>query len=244
MALYLGENKVSANSISSNYAEGYEAGKQAGYDSFWDAYQQNGKRRSYQNGFAGEGWTDQTFRPKYDIVTTTHYTANAMFRNTSVTDLAAILQACGVTLDISKAWYVTDIFRDAYGVTHIPPLDLTNAQQFDYGCFFCWALHTVDCITANEACTWTGAFRECNVLTNITFDGVIGRDIHFQWSPLSVDSMKSVITHLKNYTDTTDVNTQTVKFTDDCWAALEADSVAPDGNTWRDYVETTLGWLT
>ena len=236
--------------------EGYNAGKEAGleegfdkgvkseYDRFWDNYQENGKRLGYQRAFAGSGWTDQTFRPKYDIVTDTHYTANSMFHNADITDLVAILQAYAVILDISKAWYVTSMFQDAYRITHIPRLDLTSARQFDYSCSYCLELHTVDCIIANEACTWTGAFRESNVLTNITFEGVIGQDINFQWSPLSVDSMKSVITHLKNYSGTADAGTKTVKFTDACWAALEADGSAPDGNTWRDYVETTLGWLT
>jgi hypothetical protein len=122
-------------------------------------------------------------------------------------------------------------------------VDLSNATSFDYG-FSGAQVQTVDMLIPNENLSYTGAFSTASNLTTITFGGVIGKDINFQWSPLSVESMKSVITHLKNYAGTADAGKKTVKFTDACWTALEADSTAPDGNTWRDYVETTLGWLT
>ena len=41
--------------------EVYAAGKQAEYDAFWDAYQSNGERASYENAFSGRGWNDITF---------------------------------------------------------------------------------------------------------------------------------------------------------------------------------------
>lgn len=50
------------------YAEGYEQGKQAEYDRFWDVYQENGNRTNYYQAFLQIGWYDTTFNPKYPIV--------------------------------------------------------------------------------------------------------------------------------------------------------------------------------
>lgn len=91
--------------------------------------------------------------------------------------------------------------------------------------------------------SYTRYFNGCNSLRNITFEGEIGRSIDFSYSPLTVESMKSVITHLANYTGTDKEGTYTVTFNGACWEALEADSTAPDGSTWKLYVDS-LGWLT
>jgi hypothetical protein len=251
MALYLGENKISANSVSSNYAEGYEAGKQAGYDSFWDNFQyEKGAPQAYEYAFSGKIiWNRKSFIPKYDIVCGAGYTVTSMFLQMDngeyedkIIDLTAWLEHLGRKLDTSRAWFFNSMFQTCY-LQRIPEINMTSARGADY-MFNSFQGYTVDKLIVNEGCTWVNAFNSAKNLVNITFEGTIGKSISFHSSPLSIESMKSVIAHLKNYTDTTDVNTQTVKFTDDCWAALEADSVAPDGNTWRDYVETTLGWLT
>jgi hypothetical protein len=242
MALYLGEDKVSANSISSNYAEGYEAGKQAGYDSFWDAYQKNGKKTYYSYGFSHDGWNDTTFFPKYDMTPTA---AAYMFWNSTIGNLAQRLRECNVVLDTSNATGM-NAFAAGSAITNLPALSFVSAVNPTTVFDWCYNLVEIEKIIIKDdgSTTFTSWFSQCSKLTTITFDGIIGQNINFQWSPLSVDSMKSVITHLKNYSGTADAGKKTVKFTDDCWTALEADSVAPDGNTWRDYVETTLGWLT
>lgn len=37
-------------------------------EAFWDTYQDNGNRRNYITAFACNGWTDETYNPKYPIV--------------------------------------------------------------------------------------------------------------------------------------------------------------------------------
>lgn len=51
--------------VAENQQRVYDAGKQAEYDRFWDAYQQNGTRGSYSYAFGGVAWTDETLKPKY-----------------------------------------------------------------------------------------------------------------------------------------------------------------------------------
>ena len=52
-----------------NYNLGIETGKKQEYDSFWDAFQDDGKRTSYSYAFTGACWNDITFKPKYKFVT-------------------------------------------------------------------------------------------------------------------------------------------------------------------------------
>ena len=59
------------------YALGWDDGKQAEYDAFWDAYQSYGEPKPYTNAF-GSMWTAELFKPKYDIRPTNAY---MMFHN-------------------------------------------------------------------------------------------------------------------------------------------------------------------
>lgn len=68
--------------VAENVPKVFEAGKQAEYDHFWDAYQDNGNRTSYLYGFMGYGWTDETFKPKYPLTFITN--ATSMFNYSSV----------------------------------------------------------------------------------------------------------------------------------------------------------------
>lgn len=51
----------------------------AWYDAFWDAYQENGNRKSYAGAFSGNGWNEKTFFPKYPVKPTGITTAERMF---------------------------------------------------------------------------------------------------------------------------------------------------------------------
>ena len=66
-------------------------------DEFWNIYQENGKRTNYSYGFSGRGWSDETFKPKFDII---HKGGSLqyLFAESRITNLKAILEECGVTL--------------------------------------------------------------------------------------------------------------------------------------------------
>jgi hypothetical protein len=55
--------------------------------------------------------------------------------------------------------------------------------------------------------------------------------------------MKNIISCLKDYSGTEKEYVNKLTFNAERWTALEADSKAPDGNTWREYV-FNLGWNT
>jgi hypothetical protein len=101
---------------------------------------------------------------------------------------------------------------------------------------------TIGTLKSAEHTKYTTTFRGCNNLKNITFDGVIGQNISFSDSPLSVESMKNIILHLANYAGTTNEYAYTLTLKSDRWTALESEgATAPGGITWAEYINE-LGW--
>ena len=231
--------------IAERMPEVYESGQKSEYDRFWDIFQDNGNRTHYSYGFGGRGWTEETFKPKYDITPTE---SPSLFYASGNFDLVKALDEAGVKLDLSKSINVNALFAWAQ-ITHIGEIDITAAREDATNNMFssCSDLTSIDKLilrSDGSQSFGTGPFTGCAALKNITIEGIIGNSISFQYSPLTTASMKSIITHLANYEGTDNEGTCTVTFSDACWTALEADSAAPDGGTWKSYVNDVLGWLT
>ena len=224
------------------YSQGYSDGQQSEYDRFWDSYQSNGKLNTWDMfKFAGGGWNDTTFQPKYSIQSV-H--SDSMFSNSGITDLKGILENSGFVFDFSKSTHLGMLFLQAK-VTRVPKIDATSASNVTQMFNTCTNLVSVDEVVLKEDGSQSLSYftNSCSKLTDITFSGVIGKSINLSYSPLTVASMKSVINALKNYSGTSSAFTYQVRFSENCWAALEADSTSPIGTTWEEYV-ATLGWNT
>lgn len=233
--------------IAENQQRVYEAGKAAGggdayYDTFWDNTQNYGNRESHSYAFAGAGWNDNNFKPKYNMhVTNGQY----MFRYTAIEHLAEILSSQGVVIDFSAITNTDRMFADG-ALVHIGECDFTNTTKIASTFANEKALQTIDKITVNESNVFDTSFVNCIALANVAFDGVIGTSINFQWSPLSVESMKNIIEHLKLFT----TPECTLTFSESCWAALDADENNVNEpwwdafESWRTYVEQEFCWLT
>lgn len=210
--------------VDDRYDEGYDDGKQAQYDGFWDTYQQNGNRKDYVNAFAGVGWNDATFKPKYNIAPTT---ANNIFSQTGITDLVKCLNDAGVSFDLSN-WN-----GDGYVVTSskhlqtLPLLDCRKATKLTYLLFNCDVLRSVEkIILKSDGSQTIGAYflKLLPKLEEIRFDGSIGNSFEIKDSPLlSVASVQSIIDHLKDLTGET---TQTLTVHGDVGAAMTPEQKA------------------
>ena len=222
-----------------DYDEVYEQGRKSEYDSFWDAFQQNGERKSYLNGFDGHGWTDENFKPKYDM---TPSTCGNMFSFSHIKDLKGALQKCGVTLDTKNSTTFNFMLNEAW-VEKVGEIDITGATAGLTPFRNALNLISVDKLTVLETQDLTDAFANAKKLTEIRIGGTIGRNLNMQWCPLSVDSMKNIISCLKNYKGTDNDLSYTLTFGDARWSALEADSTSPNETTWKEYVNS-LGWNT
>ena len=196
------------------------------YDAFWDVFQQNGGRADYRYSFSGQGWTDETFKPKYNIVATE---AERMFVRSGIANLKACLESCGVTLDLSKATNTANIFAYCYSLTTLPKIDLssstTNNGTFDGD----YKIKTIDELVVSEKTPFSsGSFNNCTALENMIVTGTIGQNnFNVKWSTkLSKASIESIINALSSTTSGLSVTiSKTAKeaaFTDAEWSALIA----------------------
>ena len=180
----------------SDVAYGY--GKQAEYDAFWDAYQQNGERTDYSMLFSGAGWTAETFKPKYLIRpggAGNHY---MMFARTGVEVLDETI------LDTSQCTAFSMSFYNSSRLKSIT-IDIKSLKAFADVFNFGGALETVALKNVPETCNFTGGFSGCNKLTNFTVTGTIGGTAFnlSSCSMLTDASVQCIIDHLKDRTGTT-----------------------------------------
>lgn len=226
----------------------YDAGKQAEQDRFWDEYQKNGERVAYNSAFFGQYWGDGCFQPKYDMRPTN---ANLMFQECWVTDLAGILKERGVVLDLSNCTSMKMAFYWCKKMTNIPTVDTTaTTDDSANGTFYYLfgsdsALKSIEKIILKQSGEqeFNNTFSGCSALREVRFEGVIGRSLNIQGvAGISVESLKSAISCLKNYAGTEYEQAYTFKIHSVSWADLERSGTAPDGGTWENYVKFTLGW--
>lgn len=183
-----------------NTETAFEEGKKAEHDAFWDSYQQNGTRTDYQYAFAGKGWNNDTFKPKYDIVPTWGG-GTSIFRVSEFNgNLNEHLNNLGVKLDFSKLSGAAYLFADCTKITELPYIDLsgivsTNATYLFYNCT---ALTTVTIKLSANVTALTNSFTNCSSLANLTIEGVIPCAIDVSACPLTHDSIESIINALQD----------------------------------------------
>ena len=231
-------------------AEGIEEGRALEHSDFWDAYQLNGVRTNYYRAFGNHnssslswGWNEVTFRPKYDIKPSAMQQG---FVYLDVGDLDALLKECGVVFDTQNCTAFQQAFQNAR-ITVFPTLHLKECT--DLGSVFanCPNLHTVRKIIFESGAkiSFASLFTNCTRLANIDeIEGSIEHNISFSSSPLTGETMKRIILHLKDYsTDAPFTYTLTLK--DSCKTALQADTETVKFNG-EDYTYfeliTAKGW--
>jgi len=181
------------NAGGGGYAEGYEAGKQAEQSAFWDMYQQNGTRTYYLRAFQLV-FTDEMFKPKYDIIPDN---ANQMFIEAPITNLKQLLESAGVILDTSKSRYTTQMFQYST-VTHVPTIDFSSSSVVSAVFSDTPNLVYIEKLIVKEAHTFPNAFARANSLVEIRVEGIIAADLDIHWSPLSKASIESIVSCLSD----------------------------------------------
>ena len=232
------------NKIDDVYNKGVSDGKQSQYDLFWDNFQRYGNRKSYEYAF--EKWDESAFYPKYNIKIGINSSgaddsgsATSAFRNFNSNmvndietnepiDLAQRLEDCGVTLDTSLVTNFMYTFSFA-NISRLPTIDMSAVSNLGYMTFYyARKLETIDKIILKDDGSQTcnaNVFQGLGKLKNITFEGVIGSDINFQWSTLlTKESITSIINALSDTTGATLTLSKTAvnnAFTADEWTTLK-----------------------
>lgn len=222
--------------IAENEQKVFEAGRTQEWSDFWDEMQLNGTRDDYRYRF--RGWADEMYKPKYDIKATNLAYA---FYESSITEIER-----GINVSYASNGSPTGLYYAFYYAKKLlrtPDLSGVAQTNIQNICNTCESLQSFGGVTVDKSCVYNSAFNKCYALTDVNINGTIGASISFQYSPLSPESMKRIIGCLYNYSGTSNEFRYTVSFTDECWAALEADSTSPTGTTWEQYV-VDLGWTT
>lgn len=197
--------------------EVYEAGKQAEYDRFWDNFQHiyDGSISPYcRNMFGGGGWNKENLKPKYKMAPVY---ADEMFKNCGIYASEPIdFSAIKDKFDFSRAKDFIDTFNNAYmvNIDIDVPSQITNiARMFKSSSFTQYSPNHISLKVSETVINWTETFSYCINLTDLRFkDGsVISRSVDLSRSPLTVESMKSVMNALKDYSAIGGTYTLTLK---------------------------------
>lgn len=230
-----------SNGYDSGYSEGhdmgYSEGQTAEYDRFWDAFQLSGNRTDYQNCFSGEGWTDETFQPKYDIISTNGY---MLFRRCGLQDLGATIRKNGKRVAIDHN-YLQFTFQQSQQLEVIEGIELKTPLIYISGAFaYCPKLRKIQTLPIAENAT-TLEFENIPLLEEISFSGVIPVSLSFQHSTkLSKASIRSIIDHL-SATATGKTLTLSRTAVDNAFGDGSEFS-GTDGPEWGELIETRANW--
>lgn len=206
---------------------------------FWDTYQQNGIRGHYSYAFAGDWWTDDTFKPKYAIKP---WNTTYMFYRSLITDLSDLTDESGEKkprIDFSGVKSNQNCQRpfDLCPVEIIGTVDVSNIGDsintlFGWNSASACHLHTIQKLIVSENNTFgSNCFQNCATLENIEIKGVIGNNFNMSaCKSLSTDSVNSILNALKPLSAGTVMKLQ-----------LHSDVLANLTTTQQDIIDTK-GW--
>ena len=241
--------------IAENVPKVYEAGKKAEHSEFWDSTDYTGGVTTTQCMFAGRFWNKTNFTPTKDIRVgaSTFYYHNWL---NSAYDLAQHLEELGVKLVVgtnarnqsfATAWF-----------TRLPVLDFSNESAGSWDRTFRHPsnspLVTIDGIILppeGKIASFLSTFQGLIRLKNITFEGVIDKSISFSDSPLSVESLKNIISCLKDYSkdaDEANHHKYTASFKSSAFSILEEEGSTAEYEgaacTWAELIDNKKWNLT
>ena len=210
--------------IAENEQAVFEAGVKSEYDRFWDVYQENGNMTYYAYAFAGVGWTQSVFKPKYNIVPVT---PTSMFSSSRIVDIRP--QTIGVDVDFSKCTSFYYLCSNST-IKYIGVVDCSSASPASLSYIFSSAkeLVSVEKVIMPEMVSAGFAdksFENAVKLEHIRIEGVIRRSTCLRWSVvLTKESITSIVQALSDTAEGQTITfSQTAKeaaFTDSEWAEL------------------------
>lgn len=223
----------------------FEAGKKSEYDKFWDEYQDYGKRTKYEFAFTGTGlgggaWTEENFKPKYDLILGEGHTIQHIFWRNKIKDIPAVFEKQGIVFDTTKATYFQQSFQES-GSERWGVINASNAIYFGYT-FFAAECHTIEKLILSETVPFYHSFGKCSNLVNLTIEGTIGQNgFNVSWSPLSKASLVSIVNALSSTTTGLTVTLRLAAVN----TAFETNAGAADGSTsdeWTALIATKPNW--
>lgn len=217
------------NEMDEGIHEVYDKGVSEGKHQISDIFQLNGTRTDYSYTFAHIDCSDLDLQHPINAFTGEH-----CFYNNKTPNIAEWLYLYNIKLILGTVNHIGNMSYFFYkaSTSELPELEVyghTPTQFFGY----CRNLETIRKLTIHYNARWNTAFDYCDKLKNIEFGGEIPMDISFKHCPLTVKSLKSVITHLANYAgNTTKEYAYTVTFKTSTFEALESEGFTEEDKEW------------
>ena len=178
-------------------------------------------------------WQMEYMRPPQKITPVTAGSANQMLRGNA---LLKVVESAH--FDFSQLQTGTSnaegFYYTFYGCSSLEKVEdigigaVNNVYGFGNTFTNCDKLHTIGKLTLAESTRISNAFNRCLSLVNIEFAGTIGQNgLNFQWSPLSHDSLMSIINALADKSaDTSTTWTVTLGDTNKAKLSTEEQNIA------------------
>lgn len=246
---------LNLDDMASGVDEVYTKGENSGYDNcmllWWDAITNKGKRTSCIRTFMSTNVGDIEGIEKMPYPLKLTGQCDGIFNDYWGKKLLPkkLLDLTGIktTYDNSTVihgmftWWTSEDAGTTEGI--IPDYGIPAMSYYTQFCYRASAVGTIEIIRCHENTEFSQSFDGANNLKNITFEGTIGKNISFSSCPLTVASMKSIITHLKNYAGTENAGKYTLTLKDSCKSLMaQQGAVAElDGKTYDAYI-ADIGW--
>lgn len=177
----------------------YEKGVADKADDVYKRITIDGTRQNYQYAFAYSDWSGYEFPQPIKPTGVINHMFYACYELTELPQPLDFSEIFTETTDTTV--YRRSVFAYCRKLKYIPDLNILAIGGLEEWFVQCWRLHTIELLRVNENTVYNSTFNSCSDLQNITFDGVIGQNIDFKWSPLLTDaSINNITEHLKDFT--------------------------------------------
>lgn len=222
--------------------EVYEVGKQDEYDRFWDGYQpEKGATGNHDRRFAGQGWKNDTWTPKYSMNVSS---AQYMFWACPVTDIQEYLDKKNLVLKFESCTNFNQAF--AYCKLNWLREFGTTSKSANYSGAFTNAtnIHTIEKFYVNEKCTFANTFDSASALVNLTMVGTIGKSgLNLRWATkLSKASISSIIKALSTTTSGLTVTLSKTAVNNAFGINVDNAATYPEGSEWYELRNSRANW--
>lgn len=184
------------------------------YDTFWNAFFENGERTDFSYAFYGSHWNDEIY--PFDRTIKPINGANLMFAYANVSKVYNVdLSECTIGFSCQGST-----------IKEFGLIDCSKMASSSFAPFpTCRQLEYVEKIIFNRNIKFARtAFSNCDKLTHFIADGEIGSNFYIQYSPLlTTESVSSIISAL---IDLTGVTGQTIQFHANVKAKLTETQIA------------------
>lgn len=187
--------------IAENQQKLYDKGMSDKESVLWDGILWDGARTTYVE-YLFANWKDEYIRPKYKLTPTT--TAHHIF------------YCCRNLKKIEKDYFdfssvpevasgVAGLVAAFNGCSNLIEIEDINLSPTTYYQAFanCLKLEKIANINVKIDTYLADAFVQCKALKEVRFTGTIGTNLNFKYSPLSLDSLNNIISHLGTWTSGT-----------------------------------------